>query len=115
MNGNGKNGNGNGEKTLQPIRQAHGEQVQDKPKYKFLFVSHESLSGDLAWKVQNGGHQVKCWIEDATDEYDGFLEKVGGHWKDHVDWADVIVFDDTGFGKEADTLRKVGKAVVGGS
>ena len=50
-----------------------------------------------------------------TDEYDGFLEKVGGHWKDHVDWADIVVFDDVGFGKEADTLRKAGKAVVGGS
>ena len=112
---NGKNGNGNGEKVLQPIRQAHGEQIQSKPKYKFLFISHEALSGDLAWKIQNEGHEVKCWIENVTDEYDGFLEKVGGHWKDHADWADVVVFDDTGFGKEADALRKTGKAVVGGS
>ena len=48
------------------------------------------------------------------DEYDGFLEKVSD-WKEHVDWADVIVFDDTGFGAEADRLRKAGKAVVGGS
>jgi phosphoribosylamine--glycine ligase len=58
---------------------------------------------------------VKCWIEKVTDEYDGFLEKVNGHWKDNADWADVVVFDDTGFGKEADALRKTGKAVVGGS
>ena len=114
-NGNGKNGNGNGEKTLQPIRQAHGEQVQGKPKYKFLFISHEALSGDLAWKIQNEGHEVKCWIEDVADEYDGLLTKVGGHWKEHVDWADVVVFDDTGFGKDADALRKAGKAVFGGS
>ena len=87
----------------------------EKPKYKFLFISWEASSGDLAWKIQNEGHQVRCWIEDVTDEYDGFLEKVGGHWKDHVDWADIVVFDDVGFGKEADTLRKAGKAVVGGS
>lgn len=100
-NGNGKNGNGNG--------------LNEKTKYKFLFVSWEALSGDLAWKIKNEGHEVKCWIESVTDEYDGFLEKVSGHWKDHVDWADVIVFDDTGFGKEADALRKQGKAVVGGS
>jgi len=106
-NGNGKNGNGNGEKTLQ--------QIPAKLKYKFLFISHEALSGDLAWKIQNEGHEVKCWIEDVTDEYDGVLTKVGGHWKNHVDWADVVVFDDTGFGKDADALRKAGKAVVGGS
>ena len=87
----------------------------EKPKYKFLFISWEASSGDLAWKIQNEGHQVKCWIEDVTDEYDGFLEKVSGHWKDHVGWADIVVFDDVGFGKEADTLRKSGKAVVGGS
>lgn len=102
MNGNG---NQNG-KTLQ--------QAQSK-KHKFLFVSHEALSGDLAWKIQNEGHEVKCFIEDVTDEYDGFLEKISGDWHNHVDWADVIVFDDTGFGKEADNLRKAGKAVFGGS
>lgn len=100
------NGNGNHiEKTLQ--------QVQGK-KYKFLFVSWEASSGDLAWKIKNEGHDVKCYIEDVTDEYDGFLEKVDD-WKKYTEWADVIVFDDTGFGKEADQLRKAGKAVIGGS
>jgi phosphoribosylamine--glycine ligase len=98
-NGNG-NGNGNG----------HSE----KNKYKFLFVSWEALSGDLAWKIQNEGHSVKCYIKSVTDEYDGFLEKVDD-WNKYVDWADVVVFDDIGFGKEADKLRKQGKAVVGGS
>lgn len=102
------NGNGNGhnlEKTLQ--------QVQGK-KYKFLFVSWEALSGDLAWQIQKEGHEVKCYIKNVADEYDGFLEKVDD-WKKYADWADVIVFDDTGFGVEADRLRKLGKAVVGGS
>ncbi len=107
-NGNGKNGSRNNSGKI-------FQQAQDKPKYKFLFISHESLSGDLAWKIQNEGHQVKCWIGDVTDELDGFLEKVSGHWKDCVDWADIVVFDDTGFGEEADILRKAGKAVVGGS
>lgn len=106
-----KNGNGN--------RNGHDEQKMiqpagDKPKYKFLFVSWEALSGDLAWKIQNEGHQVKCCIKNCSDEYDGILEKVP-EWKPLVDWADVVVFDDTGFGKEADKLRKNGKAVVGGS
>lgn len=85
-------------------------------KNKFLFVSLESLSGDLAWNVQKGGHQVKIYIkrpEDA-DVFDGFLDRVDD-WKKYLDWADVVVFDDVGFGSQADSLRKAGKKVVGGS
>ena len=48
----------------------------EKIKYKFLFVSWEALSGDLAWKIKNEGHEVKCYIKNVTDEYDGVLEKV---------------------------------------
>lgn len=83
---------------------------------KFLFVSWESLSGDLAWEIKKEGHDVKIFIEnpDEQDVYDGFLEKVDD-WKAHKDWADVIVFDDTGFGKFADVLRKEGKLVIGGT
>ncbi|OGE73811.1 MAG: phosphoribosylamine--glycine ligase [Candidatus Doudnabacteria bacterium RIFCSPLOWO2_02_FULL_42_9] len=87
-----------------------------KPSRKFLFVSFESLSGDIAWKVQKEGHEVKAYIEREADVdvYDGILDKVK-KWEDHVDWADIIVFDDVGFGKLADALRKKGKLVVGGS
>ena len=83
---------------------------------KFLFVSFESLSGDLAWKLKNEGHEVKVYIKSETDKdvYEGFLEKVD-KWKDYKDWADVIVFDDVGFGKIADSLRKEKKLVIGGS
>jgi len=86
-----------------------------EPK-KFLFVSFESLSGDLAWQIKKEGHEVKVYIkaEGDKDVYDGFLEKVS-RWEDHKDWADVIVFDDVGFGEIADNLRKEGKLVVGGS
>lgn len=83
---------------------------------KFLFVSWESLSGDLALQIKKEGHEVKIYIKTESDKdvYDGFLEKVPD-WKQFVDWADVIVFDDVGFGEEADKLRKFGKLVVGGS
>ncbi len=82
----------------------------------FLFVSHESLSGDLAWQIQKEGHKVKCFIKSQKDidVYDGILQKVDD-WKKETDWADVIIFDDTGFGNIADKLRKEGKLVVGGS
>lgn len=88
----------------------------EKPIRKFLFVSWESLSGDLAWQIKKEGHLVKIYVksDDDKDVYDGFLEKVPD-WKTEVDWADVVVFDDVGFGAAADELRKSGKLVVGGS
>ena len=87
-----------------------------KQSKKFLFVSWESLSGDLAWQIKKEGNDVKIYIksEEDKDVYDGFLEKVSD-WKMYTDWADVIFFDDVGFGKEADELRARGKLVVGGS
>src|SRR3989344_6054063 len=90
--------------------------IMPKIQRKFLFVSWESLSGDLAWQIKKEGHEVKVYIksEDDKDVYDGFLEKIDD-WKKYIDWADVIVFDDVGFGQEADDLRKAGKLVVGGS
>lgn len=83
---------------------------------KFLFVSWESLSGDLALQIKKEGHEVKVYIKSENDKdvYDGFLEKVSD-WKKFVDWADVVVFDDVGFGEEANKLRKNGKRVVGGT
>ena len=86
-------------------------------KKKFLFVSWESLSGDLAWAIKKEGHDVKVWIKREADKdvYEGILDRVENDWQKHVEWADVIIFDDTGFGAEADKLRKAGKKVVGGS
>jgi phosphoribosylamine--glycine ligase len=101
-----KNSNGNGHK--------NGNGNEPKKTYKFLFISWESLSGDLAWQIQKEGHEVKIYIKEKSDVYDGLLEKVD-KWKKHVDWADVVVFDDVGFGVHADALRKTGKPVIGGS
>lgn len=83
---------------------------------KFLFVSLESLSGDLAWALKKEGHEVKAYIKAKhdADVYNGFIEKVD-NWESYKDWADVIVFDDNEFGEVADKLRKSGKLVIGGS
>lgn len=83
---------------------------------KFLFVSLESLSGDLAWQLTKEGHEVKAYIKAKhdADVYNGFLEKID-NWESFKDWADVIVFDDNEFGEIADKLRKNGKLVIGGS
>ncbi len=86
-----------------------------EPK-KFLFVSLESLSGDLAWQLKKEGHEVKASIKAKgdTDVYNGFIDKVD-NWEDYKDWADIIVFDDVEFGEIADKLRRNGKLVIGGS
>lgn len=83
---------------------------------KFLFISLESLSGDLAWQLTKEGHEVKVYIKAKTDEdvYRGFIERVEA-WEPYQDLVDVIVFDDVEFGSIADRLRKKGKRVIGGS
>lgn len=87
-----------------------------KVPLKFLFVSLESLSGDLAWTLKKEGHEVKCYIKAKSDAdvYNGFIEKVE-KWEDFIDWADMIIFDDVEFGSMAERLRKKGKLVIGGS
>lgn len=86
-----------------------------EPK-KFLFVSLESLSGDLAWQLTKEGHSVKSYIKAKSDidVYSGFVEKIDS-WEPHIDWADVIIFDDVEFGAAAEELRSKGKLVIGGS
>jgi phosphoribosylamine--glycine ligase len=37
------------------------------------------------------------------------------NWRKWTDWADVIIFDDVGWGKEAEALRRKGKHVIGGT
>ena len=83
---------------------------------KFLFVTFESLSADLAWQLKKEGHEVKmyCHGQGEKDVGLGFFEKVE-EWEPLKDWADVIIFDDIGFGAKSDQLRNEGKSVFGGS
>lgn len=83
---------------------------------KFLFIGDWALSNDLAWQVQREGHQAKIFIKDADcrDIGDGITPKSEA-WEQDVPWADVIVFEDTGYGRHQDRLRKEGRLVVGGS
>ncbi|MGQ0535312.1 MAG: phosphoribosylamine--glycine ligase [Methanobacteriota archaeon] len=90
--------------------------LQTQRPRRFLFVGDWGLSLDLAWQVQREGHQAKMFIRDTDckDVGDGVVEK-SDRWEDDVAWADVVVFEDLGYGKHQDRLRKEGKAVVGGS
>jgi phosphoribosylamine--glycine ligase len=91
----------------------------DKPNgdpRKFLFISRQALIHDLAWEVRKEGHAVKYHIQSKADRdvADGLIDKVDD-WEAHKDWADVIVFDDTGYGDLAEKLRREDRAVVGGT
>jgi len=98
-----------------PNGNAQAPAEEKKPK-KFLFVSIEGLIGDLAYQIRKEGNEVRYYIYDKTerDVCDGFVEKCD-EWRSHIDWADVVIFDDVEFGSAADDLRKKGKPVVGGS
>jgi phosphoribosylamine--glycine ligase len=97
--------------TRKPLRKTVSHTV-----VKFLFVSPEALSLDLAYRIVQEGHEVRFSVQSETekDVGDGFVEKAE-KWEELVPWADVIVFDDIGFGRAADKLRAEGKKVVGGS
>jgi phosphoribosylamine--glycine ligase len=84
---------------------------------RILFVSLDGLISDIAWQVVKEGHDVKYFIESESEREigDGFVPKVDD-WEEHVEWADLVVFDDVlGQGTKAQALRGKGKLVVGGS
>ncbi len=83
---------------------------------RFLFVSSFGGIMDLARQVLAEGHEARLWIDGKTERNvgDGFVPKVDD-WKAHVEWAQVIVFDDVEYGAVCEDLRRRGKAVVGGS
>ena len=82
----------------------------------FLFISRWGEILDIAYATQNEGNAVKLYIEDKPSREigTGFVKKVKD-WKKHIDWADILIFDYTGFGKECTELRASGKIVFGGS
>lgn len=83
---------------------------------KFLIVDTDGLLSDLVWRLYREGHHIKMYIKSSTEQdiVDGLAEKVE-NWEDYIDWADVIVFSDVGFGKKQEELREAGYLVIGGS
>ena len=88
-------------------------------KLRVLFISGELIAGDLAYRLKQEGCDVKLYIEDESrrDCFGGMVEKIDD-WKKELIWVGkngLIVFDDVGYGKVQDDLRKEGYNVVGGS
>ncbi|MDD5751614.1 MAG: hypothetical protein PHS73_03800 [Candidatus Peribacteraceae bacterium] len=88
--------------------------MTDTPK-KFLFVSDDGITTDLAWTVAQEGHEVRLSLEAPgfEDVGKGFVNVVRD-WRKSVDWADIVLFDHIGKGAEAEELRKSGKLCIGG-
>jgi len=82
---------------------------------KFLFVSRWGETLDIAYTTFTEGNDVKFYVEDkgAREIGYGFVTKVKD-WKAHINWADIIIFDYTSYGKECEQLRQAGKLVIGG-
>lgn len=86
---------------------------------KVLFVSKDLLAGNLAVLLRKEGHEVKLYIEDGSrrKNLQGLVNQTED-WEKDLEWVGkdgLIVFDDVGFGKTQDALRKKGYRVFGGS
>jgi len=83
---------------------------------KILIVDILGEVLDLAMKLQNEGHDVRLHIRNKWDKDigDGIIPKVSA-WNKYIGWADLIIFDDVGFGNLPKKLRAKGKNVVGGT
>lgn len=87
---------------------------------KILLISKDGDALDLALRLQHEGHEVALAIRDReyTKVGDGFGLRKVDDWKAELPWVGkggLIIFDQTGWGKEQDKLRKAGYSVVGGS
>jgi len=85
-------------------------------KLRFLFVSKWGEILDIAHAALAEDNDVKFFVEYAPcrEIGDGFVPKAR-LWEKHIAWADVIIFDYTGYGKIATELRHSGKPVIGGT
>lgn len=83
---------------------------------KILLISSYGESAALAFRLTQDGHEVKMFVKDPQGEDigKGFYERIID-WPGELDWAELVVFDDTHNSKEAEWLRKQGYPVIGGT
>lgn len=86
---------------------------------RILFISNDLIAGNIAYILTKEGHSVKLYIEESGRKLNfGGMVKKTEDWRAELKWVGkngLIVFDDVGFGKIQDTLRKDGYRVFGGS
>lgn len=86
---------------------------------KILFISRDLIAGNLAYLLKKEGHEVRLYIgEKARRQNFDYMVHKTKNWKKELSWVGkdgLIVFDDVGWGKDQDSLRKKGYSVIGGS
>jgi len=86
---------------------------------KVLVMSNDCSGANIALRLKREGCDVKMYIrrKENRKTLDGMVKKVT-NWKKELKWVGkngLVVFDDIGFGKCQDDLRRRGFSVVGGS
>ena len=87
---------------------------------RVLIISKDGDTLDLALRLRDEGHEVTFSIQDRAFRKvgNGFGLRKSANWRAAVSWVGrdgLILFDQTGWGREQDELRKEGYSVVGGS
>lgn len=85
---------------------------------RILFITNDLIAGSIAHELVKENHEVKLYIKDKAcrRSLDNIVEKTK-NWKKELPWVGkdgLIVFDDVGYGKIQDKLRKQGYSVFGG-
>ncbi len=77
---------------------------------KFLIVSALAETVGVAIRLMAEGHEVRYYIhsKEEGDVGDGFLQKVKD-WREHLDWADLVFFDDVRQRGEGESTYDAGK------
>ena len=83
-----------------------------------LMISTNGLANNVALLIKNEGHYIKLYIKDKSCRgcFDNMVEKTT-NWRKELKWVGkegLIIFDDVGFGRIQDNLRKKGYKVFGG-
>ena len=87
---------------------------------KILGVGDYNSLGDMYWRLQRAGHDVKVCVREAEAHsiFGGIIHRCDD-WRAQLDWIGkgdgVIVCETATLGAEADALRADGFNVVGGS
>lgn len=80
---------------------------------KIFFISKESNGGDMALRLGMEGNEVKYYVaEKGLKNLDGLIDKET-NWRSGVNWADLVVFDDTGLDEQAAYVSKTKKPAFG--
>jgi phosphoribosylamine--glycine ligase len=86
---------------------------------RFLGIGDYNSLGDMYWRVQRAGHEVKVCVRE-TEAHSIFADVIErtNEWRNQLDWVGedgIIVCETATLGDEADALRADGFRVVGGS